>query len=68
MSQQKTHNVHGANKEGVLFPIQANWLTLRGFSRELRIRVPTFSVVYFSRGTLPTKKRGEKGHLAGDLD
>ena len=23
------------------------------------------SVVYFSRGTLPTKKKGEKGHLAG---
>ena len=24
-----------------------------------------FSVVYFSKGTLPTKKGGEKGHLAG---
>ena len=23
------------------------------------------SVVYFSRGTLPTKQKGEKGHLAG---
>ena len=40
----------------------------RSSSREVRIRVPTFSVVYFtSRGTLPTKKEtGEKGHLAGE--
>ena len=26
--------------------------------------LPDFSVVCFSSGTLPTKKRGEKGHLA----
>ena len=38
----------------------------RSSSRELRIRVPTFSVVYFSRGTLPTKK-GERRALLGDL-
>ena len=25
----------------------------------------TIAVVYFSRGTLPTQKAGEKGHLAG---
>ena len=34
--------------------------TTRSSSREDRRRVPTFSVVYFSRGTLPVK-----GHLAG---
>ena len=33
-------------------------------SRELRIRVPTFSVVQNSRGTLP-QERGETGLLAG---
>ena len=28
-----------------------------------------FSVAYFSRGTLPQKRNGEKGHqLLGDLD
>ena len=32
----------------------------RSSSREVRRRVP-FLVVYFSRGILPTKKRGEKG-------
>ena len=36
----------------------------RSSSREVRIRVP-FSVVYFSRGTLPIKKETIKGHLAG---
>ena len=36
----------------------------RSSSREVRIRVPVFSV-YFSRGTLPTKKETVKGHLAG---
>ena len=30
--------------------------THRSSSREVRIRVPTFSVVYFSRGTLPKKR------------
>ena len=39
----------------------------RSSSREVRIWVPFFSVVYFSGGTLPTKNRGEKGRLAGDL-
>ena len=34
-------------------------------SREVRIRVPTFSVVNFSRGTLP-KKRGKR-HYCGTL-
>ena len=34
--------------------------------REVRIRVPTFSVVYFSRGTLP-QKRGKRAPM-GDLD
>ena len=37
----------------------------RSSSREVRIRVPfLFSVVHFSRGTLP-KKRGEKGTTGG---
>ena len=36
----------------------------RSSSREVRTRVQFFSVVYFSRGTLP-QKRAEKGHLAG---
>ena len=31
----------------------------RSSSREVRIRVPLFSVIYFSRGTLP--KKGSKG-------
>ena len=33
----------------------------RPSSREVGIRVPFFSVVYFSRGTLPTKKETVKG-------
>ena len=38
----------------------------RSSSRELRIRVPLFSVVYFSKGTLPPqKKETVKGHRAG---
>ena len=37
----------------------------RSSSREVRIRVPFFSVVYFSRGTLPPKKG--KRELLGDL-
>ena len=37
----------------------------RSYSREVRIRVPVFSVVYFSRGTLPQKR--EKRALLGDL-
>ena len=41
----------------------------RSSSREVRIRVPFFSVVYFSRGTFPPKRNGEKGHqLLGDLE
>ena len=36
----------------------------RSSNREVRIRVPFFSVVYFSRGTLP---RGKKKHYWGDL-
>ena len=36
---------------------------------EVRIRVPFFSVVCFSRGTLPTKKRTAiKGHYWGTLE
>ena len=35
-------------------------------SREVRIKVPFFSVAYLSRGTLPQKKRG-KPALLGDL-
>ena len=30
----------------------------RSFSREVRIRAPTFSAVYFCRGTLPSPKKG----------
>ena len=37
-------------------------------SREVSIRVSVFSVVYFSRGTLPKKKGKEKGTWLGDLD
>ena len=43
----------------------------RSSGREVRIRVPTFAVVYLSRGTLP-QKRGQKGttggHSVGTLD
>ena len=40
----------------------------RSSSREVRIRVPFFSVVYFSRGPLPTKKETVKvGTQLGDL-
>ena len=43
--------------------------TPRSSSREVRIRVPfLFSVVYFSRGTLPPKRNGFKRALLGDLD
>ena len=38
----------------------------RSSSREVRVRVPFFSVVYFSRGILP-QKRGEKGNYWGTL-
>ena len=39
----------------------------RSSSREVRIRVPFFSLGYFSRGTLPPKK-GREGHqFLGDL-
>ena len=38
----------------------------RFFSREVRIRVPFFGFVYFSRGTLPTKKG--KGHYLGEIE
>ena len=37
----------------------------RSSSREVRIRVPTFSVVYFSRGTPQKKNKSVQGHLAG---
>ena len=40
-------------------------LVARYSSREVRIRVPTFSVVDFSRGTLPTKKGLRKGTRCG---
>ena len=36
----------------------------RSSSREVRLRVPTFSVVYFGRSP-PNQKRGEKGHYWG---
>ena len=39
--------------------------TSRSSSREVGIRVPFFSVVYFGRGTLPQKKRVE-GHYWGN--
>ena len=38
--------------------------TPRSSSREVRIRVPTFSVVHLGEPS-PPKKVGEKGHLAG---
>ena len=34
-------------------------------SREVRTRVSLSSEVYFSRGTLPTKNIGDKGHYWG---
>ena len=37
----------------------------RSSSREVRIRVPIFSVVYSSRKTLPTKKGVRKGTTGG---
>ena len=45
------------------------WLlgTPRSSSGEVRIRVPFFSVVYFSRGTLPQKRHGKRA-LLGDHD
>ena len=36
-------------------------------SGEVRIRVPFFSVVYSSKGPLPTKKETVKGHHLLDL-
>ena len=47
------------NKSTILF---ATKMATRSSSREVRIRVPEFfAVVYFSRGTLPTKKGVKKG-------
>ena len=40
--------------------------TARSSSREVRIRVPFFSVVYFNRGTNPPQKKGIRA--LGDLD
>ena len=41
-------------------------LLTRSSSREVRIRVSFFSVVYFGRGTLPTHtKKMVKGHYWG---
>ena len=41
----------------------------RGDSKEVRIRVPTFSAVCFSKGTeSPNQKKGEKGHYGGNLE
>ena len=45
-------------------PLNKGTLT-RPSSREVRTRVPLFSVVYFSRGTLPTKTVGKRA-LLGD--
>ena len=49
------------------FPFGPNWAPSsisRSSSREVRIRVPTFfGFVYFSRGTLPTKKVGQRALL-----
>ena len=42
--------------------------TSRSSSREVRIRVPFFQDVYFSRGTLPTKKGVKKGTILDELD
>ena len=39
---------------------QSRWIDSRSSSRDVRIRVPTFSVVYFSRGTLPQKGNGKR--------
>ena len=43
---------------------QSSWLLLTPLQEQLG---PLFSVVYFNRGTLPTKK-GVKRALLGDLD
>ena len=60
-SVQNTHSYNCPNT-GLLFVQQ--WKS-RSSSREVRIRLSTFSVVYFRRGTLPSKKETVKGHLAG---
>ena len=49
---------------GYLFQSATSENSTRYSSREVRTRVPFFSVVYFSRGTLP-QKRGEKGTTRG---
>ena len=38
-------------------------LKTRSSSREVRIRVPFFSAVYLSRGTLPQKRNGKRALL-----
>ena len=43
-----------------------SWKGSRSSSREARVRVPFFSVVYFCRGNLPPKKIGKRA-LLGDL-
>ena len=55
------------NPGTALYPIHFRRSPTRSSSREVRIRVPLFAAVYFSRGTLPTKKETVKGHLVGDL-
>ena len=43
-------------------------VSTRSSSREVRIRVPCFSVVYFSRGTLKKGKRALLGDLVNQVD
>ena len=55
----------GSMKNTTTFMFPGQWFVTRSCSREVTIGVP-FSVVYFSRGTLPPKKRGKRA-LLGDL-
>ena len=66
----KRYNYPGDRRSLSLFPFTRTHFGVTQFlpstwtrcsSREVRIRVPTFSVVYFSRGTLAQKQLARKG-------
>ena len=49
--------------EMLRFSWDARECLARSSSREIRIRVPFLSVVYFNRGTLPKKQVGQRALL-----
>ena len=61
----KEHSMGASNFRAPIPILRSPHLCAKSSSREVRIRVSTFSVVYFSRGTLPPK-RGKRA-LLGDL-